>query len=233
MDERYLARRRAIEPYFTEENLIPDSVQLVDSPSGRFRLETCRYSTRPKMMDVSRGLVKRIADGAIIADVRRNYNRFWHAWVQHANGNEYLLCGEDYQGYSVINLTAGTYTAYFPEQGHQGWGFCWTEAYSSPDTLVLAVDGCYWACPYDVVLYDFRDPEDLPLRELSRVSNVVDRVEGWVDNETFVLKREVDLRKSDGVPYESLDEAERAALEADPSLVETRTETFRLRRPLS
>jgi hypothetical protein len=96
----------------------------------------------------------------------------------------------------------------------------------------LAVDGCYWACPFDVVLYDFRNPEDLPLRELSRVSNVVDRFEGWTDNETFVLKREVVVRKSDGSPYEALDEVEQAELDADPSLVETRKETFRLRKPV-
>jgi hypothetical protein len=143
-----------------------------------------------------------------------------------------LLCGEDYQGYSIVNLTAGTCKPFFPEEGYKGCGFCWTAAYPSPDTLVLAVDGCYWACPYDVVLYDFRNPEDLPLRELSRVSSVVDRCEGWTDNETFVLKREVEVRRSDGAPYEALDEVEQAELDADPSLVETRTETFRLRRPI-
>jgi hypothetical protein len=230
VDERYRERRRTIESFFSAENRAPDSAQVSDSPSGTFRLETCRYTTGPKTWNYSRGIVKRVADGTIIADVKRNFGHFWHTWVEHADGNEYLLCGEDYQGYSVVNLTAGTCNTFFPEEGYKGWGFCWTAAYPSPDTLVLAVDGCYWACPYDVVLYDFRNPEDLPLREISRVSNVVDRCEGWTDNETFALKREVEVRKSDGAPYETLDEVEQAELDADPSLVETRMETFRLKR---
>jgi hypothetical protein len=233
MNERYREQRRAIERFFTEENRLADAAQASDSPSGRFHLEIRRYSTGPKTWIFSRGVVTRVADGTILADVKRNFRHFWHSWVDHANGNEYLLCGEDYQGYSVVNLTAGTYTTFFPEEGYRGCGFCWTAAYPSPDTLVLAVDGCYWACPYDVVLYDFRDPEDLPLRELARVSNIVDQCEGWTDNQTFVLKREVELRRSDGVPYESLAEAERAVLDANPSLVETRTETVRLMRPAS
>jgi hypothetical protein len=60
---------------------------------------------------------------------------------------------------------------------------------------------------------------------------MVDRCEGWTDNETFVLKRRVKLRKSDGAPYETLDKVEQAVLHADPALVETRTEIFRLRTP--
>jgi hypothetical protein len=74
--------------------------------------------------------------------VKRNFGHFWHSWIEHADGNEYLLCGEDYQGYSVINLTAGRCTAYFPEEGYKGRGFCWTAAFPSPDRRVLAVDGC-------------------------------------------------------------------------------------------
>jgi hypothetical protein len=143
MDERYRERRRAIEPFFSEENRVPDSAEASDSPSGTFRLETCCYSIGREHWEYSRGVVKRVADGTIIADVKRNYGIFWHSWVEHADGNDYLLCGEDYQGYSVINLTAGTCKTYFPEEGHKGNGFCWAAAYPSPDTLVLAVEGCY------------------------------------------------------------------------------------------
>jgi hypothetical protein len=232
VDERYRERRRTIESFFSLENRVPDSVQVSDSPSGTFRLETCHYSTGQKTWNYSRGIVKRIDDDTIIADVKRNFGHFWHTWVGHADGNEYLLCGEDYQGYSIVNLTAGTCKTFFPEEGYKGRGFCWTAAYPSPDTFVLAVDGCYWACPYDVVFYDFRKPEDLPLGELLRVSNVVDRCEGWTDNETFVLTREVEVRKSDNSPYEALDEVEQAELDADPSLVETRKETLGLRKPV-
>jgi hypothetical protein len=37
------------------------------------------------------------------------------------------------------------------------------------------------------------------------------------DTEAFVLNREAEARTSDAAPYETLDEAEQAALDADPS----------------
>jgi len=144
MDERYLEKRKNIEQIFTPENKVADSEKIATSPSGDFQIQVCRYSTGPKTWVYSRGIVTRISDGKIIADIKRNYGAFWHAWLQHPNGNEYLLCGEDYQGYSVLNLSTGKYQAYFPEEGYKGFGFCWAAVYPSPDGLVLAVDGCYW-----------------------------------------------------------------------------------------
>src|SRR5262249_37605987 len=142
--------------------------------------------TGPNTWNVSRGIVVRTHDGQAIADVKRNYGSFWYGWVHHPNGDDYLLCGEDYQGYSVINLTTGKSNVYFPDTGCGGSGFCWTAVYPSPDCLMLAVEGCYWACPYEVVFYDFRHPERLPLPELGRIDNL-DTCQGWSDNETFVL----------------------------------------------
>jgi hypothetical protein len=53
--------------------------------------------------------------------------------------------------------------------------------YPSPDGLVLAVDGCYWACPYEIVFFDFANPASLPLPEIDRCEEVTDPVIGWVD----------------------------------------------------
>jgi hypothetical protein len=138
--------------------------------------------------------------------------------------------GEDYQGYSVVNLTKGTYQVYFPEEGYKGFGFCWTAVFPSPDKLMLAVDGCIWAYPYEIVFYDFSEPDNLPYKELGRVSDITDS-EGWLDNETFVLSREVEIRKSDGVPYEQLSQEEQEILDADHSLTDYRVEKVNAKRP--
>ena len=230
MDDQYAEKRRNVEQFFTPDNKIPDSVKSHDSASGTYRLEVCSYSTGPKSWNYTRGTVTRLADGQIIADVKRNFSHFWHTWVEHPNGNEYLLCGEDYQGYCVINLTKSNYHTYFPKAGHKGVGFCWTAVYPSPDQLMLAVDGCYWACPYDLVFYDFRNTEQLPLPELARIESL-DDCEGWVDNDTFVLKREIEFRKSDGKPYDELTEDEQDILDNDSSLVGYRSDTVRYKRP--
>lgn len=230
MDERYGEGRKRIEHFFIPENRVADSRELVVSPSGHYELEIWQYSTGPNTWKYSRGIVMRISDHKVVADVKRNFGHFWHAWVEHANGNEYLLCGEDYQGYSIVNLTKETYDVFFPESGYKGFGFCWGAVYPSPDSVVLAVDGCYWACPYDLVLYDFRNPEQLPYQELARVEGLNECV-GWLDNDTFVLKREIEFRKSDGVPYEELTEAEKETLDNNQALVGYRNETINCKRP--
>lgn len=222
-DKHYAERRKELEALFDAKNRIEDTANTIDSPCGNYRLEICRYATGPNTWKVSRGIVTRMHDRQLIADVKRNFDHFWYSWVQHPNGNDYLLCGEDYQGYSVINLTTGKSTVYFPDAGVKGFGFCWVAAYPSPDGLMLAVDGCYWACPYDVVFFDFRNPEQLPLPEINRIDSL-DDCEGWLDNDTFVLTREIDIRKSDGAPYNSLPAEEQDVLDQDSSLLDCRIE---------
>jgi hypothetical protein len=127
-------RRLLIEQLFVPENLIVGSRQSSVSPSGRYRLDIDRYTTGPKTWCYSRGIVWRLSDEAVIADVKRNYGHFWHAWVpQHPSGHEYLLCGEDYQGYTVINLDLATVLTYLPPEAEKGWGFCWAAVHPSPE----------------------------------------------------------------------------------------------------
>ena len=230
MNERYLERRKQIDQFFIPENKKPDFEKFDTSPSGKFQIKINRYLTLPNRWEYSRGIITDISSGKLLADIKRNYGHFWHTWVQHPNGNEYLLCGEDYQGYSIMNLTSGLYQAYFPEGGYQGVGFCWVAVHPSPDKLVLAVEGCYWACPYELVLFDFRNPEQPPYPELARFENL-DGCEGWIDNETFVLKHEVGYRKSDGALYDSLSDEEQEVLIKDDTLIEYRCETVHFKRP--
>ncbi len=230
MDERYLEKRKTIEPFFVPENRVIDSEKIAVSPSGHYELERCSYVTGPKSWNYSRGIVRRVSDHKVIADVKRNFGHFWYAWVEHANGDEYLLCGEDYQGYSVINLTKETCQVFFPEGGYKGFGFCWTAVYPSPDGLVLAVDGCYWASPYEIVFFDFSDPGNLPLPEIERCQDVTDPVIGWVDNNRFAFTISYDVRKSDGTKYQDLLEEEQDLLDEDPLQVEEVTERFEWKR---
>ncbi|MHC4478215.1 MAG: hypothetical protein ACYTEL_21465 [Planctomycetota bacterium] len=95
---------------------------------------------------------------------------------------------------------------------------------------MLAVDGCYWACPYDLVFYDFRNPDILPLDEIKRIASL-DDCERWKDNDTFVMSREIEIRKSDGVPYESLTKAEQDILDHDESLLDYKSKKIEVRRP--
>ena len=227
MDTRYQVWRKRIEEGPQWQHPVPEDTRTFLSPSGGFTLTTELFCP-PGGWGYSRGIITRSADGERIAEVKRNYGSFWHCYVEHPNGNEYLLCGEDYQGYTTVNLTEGRTHIYFPDEGYDGRGFCWAKIYPSPDGKTLAVDGCYWACPYEIVLFDFQTPDELPYREFARGEGV-QTCEGWTDNETFVFVQERDVRASDGKDYYSLSETEQAALDADPKQFATQTRRVELR----
>ena len=140
------------------------------------------------------------------------------------------MCGEDYQGYSVVNLTDGAYRVYFPERGFDGWGFCWVNVFPSPDGQVIAVDGCFWACSYELVFYDFRQPDAPPFSELERVDDIAEAI-GWTDENTFEFQRELEVRRSDGVPYDELTTEEQEILDNDSTLTDYKMITVRRRPP--
>ncbi len=219
MERDFLQRRKEIESRFKWYHRDKGERDEFVSPSGNFRLTIDSYSTGKNTWAYTRGRVRPVGSRKLIADIKRNFSHFWYSWIRHSNGNEYLLCGEDYQGQTVVNLTRGTTNNFFPDSGYEGHGFCWTAAFPSPDSKIIAVDGCYWACPYEIVFFDFTNPDELPYKEYLRVSDQVGCV-GWLDDDHFKLTREIEVRKADGRPYENLSDDEQDELYENSDLSE-------------
>lgn len=214
---KYKDWRKEIEACFNECEIVTNDTEEHVSPSGKYKL-VIEYFEKADSWNYSKGTIINLSTNKVITEVKRNYGVFWHTWVKHANNNEYLLCGEDYQGYTTINLTKEKTHIYFPEDGYEGSGFCWAAVYPSPDSSLLAVDGCYWACPYDLVLFDFKYPDVLPYKELKRFDSL-DKCSGWSKENTLILTREVEVRKSDQKPYSELSDKEQSKLDEDSSLI--------------
>lgn len=219
-NSRYQSYRAEFLAQFAETRKLPESKTLSTSPSGDFQLTIHDHEQPASAWGYSSGEVKYVQRDEPIAFIKRNIGHFWYRWITHPNGCEYLLCGEDYQGYTVINLTRGRINTYFPENGYDGMGFCWTAVLPSPDGLRLAVEGCYWACPYQLVIFDFSQPETLPLRELARFDSVSESYT-WIDNTHFQCEQDVEVRTSDGTPYDELPVEEQALLDDRPELIST------------
>jgi len=138
------------------------------SPSGKYRLVVTTYTTRPGAWDGTLGVVSRVPDGSTatgldteIARVKRNYHSFQHTWIEnHPNGHDYLVCGEDYQGQTVIELDTGARRDHLPPEAEQGHAFCWIDSNFHAPTRTLVVMGCIWACPYEFRFHDFSSPMD-------------------------------------------------------------------------
>lgn len=128
-----------------------------ESPSGRYTLEVGQKATKPGCWSYSTGIVKR--DGKVIGEVNRNYHSFPFCFVEdHPNGHDYLICGEDYQGQTVIELDTGERRDVRSDGAEKGVGFCWASYEFNRELEIVIVDGCIWACPYEYRFYGFSDP---------------------------------------------------------------------------
>lgn len=88
----------------------------------------------------------------------------FHRVIRHADGREYFLFRRDLYGYSVLDLALGEASHYLPyisfpdrKQDFEET-FIWTDVHYDPHGNVLAVSGCFWACPASVMLLDFSRP---------------------------------------------------------------------------
>jgi hypothetical protein len=101
------------------------------------------------------------------------------------DGRDYLLFPEDLEGQTVIDLMTGRVEGFSSPDDT----FIWTEFHPSPDVSLLAIIGCYWACPYQVTVYDFREPMNLPLPKVGEfvLTGGSARFGGWVSATAFTL----------------------------------------------
>lgn len=163
------------------------------SPSGKYKLVITDHMTSPGCWDYTRGKVYRIDSDQPIATIGRNYSSFLFAWVEsHAQG-DFLVGGESYMGQTIVDLRTGE------KLNHKGQ-FCWASIYPSPKGTLLAVEGCYWGGPYEVVIFDFTNPmSNEPPVEIHRDAEH-DAFCGWVDEHSCKIGRRFDVVNLPGHP---------------------------------
>ncbi len=170
--------KMAKDRHFVPENAVLERRQEYFSASGQYKLVVTPFTTGQGTWDYTQGLVYRQGSDQPIADVRNNYRHFPYLFVEdHPNGHPYLVCGEDYQGQTVIELDTGARRDFLPKEAAKGHGFCWASYEYNRENQLLVVEGCYWACPYEYRFYDFSDPMGVGWPELVN-SRCVDR-DAW------------------------------------------------------
>lgn len=199
-------RRLMKQAFFVPENAKLDSRTVHLSPSERYKLIVTPYATSPGSWAYSQGLVYRLADHKLVAEVQRNYCAFPFAWVEGHVKGDFLVCGEDYQGQTIINLVTGAREDHLPRGAMEGVGFCWAAIHPSPTGKVLAIEGCFWGAPYEIRFYDFEDPMSPPWPMISSGGELSDFL-GWKDDEHARIGAHDEI-------YQSLGKSERDLIDA-------------------
>lgn len=127
------------------------------SPSGKYRLVVESIPTKPGCLNYTRGTVYK--GNEVVTKVERNYSAFPFLFIEdHQDGYDYLVCGADYQGQTVVRLNDGEVRNNLPPEATEGIAFCWADYTYNKEHNLLVVDGCHWACPYEYRFYDFSEP---------------------------------------------------------------------------
>ena len=81
----------------------------------------------------------------------------------------------------VLDLESLQDMRYFPPQSFPSRRenleetFIWTDVHYDPESNLLAVSGCYWACPYSVIVLDFSEPmTEQPVEYWLDVRSIID-----------------------------------------------------------
>lgn len=104
-------------------------------------------------------------------------------WI-HKDKKDYLLLPEFQGGQSVFDVDERRLYSFYSENDP----FIWNNIHISPDKTRLAVTGCFWACPFEIVVYDCTNLTELPYSCIHRQQLNKDfQIKGWTDNETLLM----------------------------------------------
>jgi hypothetical protein len=176
--------RKDILKFFDSNELLPEDEKEGFSPDGKYFFRANSY----KQTDPERNwTVARIeifqAGGQKLFEFIRDEDLVCCCWL-NVNDAEYFICPEDFEGQSIYDLTNDRFYSFASQKDP----FIWTEIVPSPDKTKLAVIGCYWACPFELVIYDISDICRLPYPVINRKVFETAKLKGWKDNETVILE---------------------------------------------
>jgi len=217
----YVKKRRNIQDRWKDSKPLLDQAQRIESPSGKYilKITPCTFDLHRNWAYTVGDVFSKTMGGEIqIAQVLRDHNVFPFEFCEdHPDGHDYLLCGEDYQGLTVIRLDIGDRVDYIEKEAESNHGFSWSDCKVSPDKTRIAIEGGYWAQGFEVHVLDFRTPFDVPYVRVGKdFVQYHDKLIGWKGNEDFLVEREQEYRTSDGALLTSLPDSERLEAIGDP-----------------
>jgi hypothetical protein len=204
----YRKKRLNIEHRWRDAAALHNLSETFNSPTEKYHVKVtpCAFHLE---RDWTYTVGKVCGPDGYITTVLRDFSSFPIAWCeQHPDGHDYLICGEDYQGQTVIRLDTGERVDYIDDDAENGKAFCWDGYEVSPGGLRLAVvgyPGDEVASPYEIRFLDFRQPFVLPYPPIDqKFVEYFDEMLGWEDEDRILISRREEFRTTDGAPLRSL-----------------------------
>jgi hypothetical protein len=178
--------RQDIAKHIDRNAMIPEAYEESLSPSGQYRMTFKSYRTKntDRNWSVAEIEIADVATSRVLHRYARGDDSCFYAWVTKGS-DEFLLLSEDIEGQSIYSPTLRRFESVAPEDDT----FIWCIFHPSPSGRYLAVEVCYWGCPYMVIIYDFTDPMSLPLpKSLECYDGHNVDFDCWLSDTSFRLK---------------------------------------------
>ncbi len=177
--------RKYFDEFFRDKEVELEGMESEFSPSGNYELKIRSYGWRGvnAYADFAKVEIWSVAKQEKLLEVNSE-DTFWHCWIEK-HAKEYLVYGENRGGQTVIEFPDVRHESYFVSHND----FIWTEFHPSPDKQKIAIFGCHWGGPWEIVVYDFSFPMNLPLPIITR-ENLDEAHEDfgkWLSNSSFSL----------------------------------------------
>lgn len=181
----------------------------IESPSGKYSIEKTPFEITKNGWDYCEARFYNNLDDEYILSVYRNYGTFPYCWLEGHPMGDFVICGEDYQGLTLVDLIGGRTTSFISDSAQQGNGFCAASFDVSPEMNRLAIEGCYWGGPYELMVLEIplKAPMQFPWKPI--YNDYIDfrneegnfetcTVIGWEDNNTILIEAELEFADPNG-----------------------------------
>ena len=218
-EDWYSQHRKKIMDHFKIAKPLSNRVKKYQSPSGKYTVVVTpvefRFRNKKTKYIYTIGTVYQ--DGKMIFNVHRNAPDFPYLFVEdHEDGFDYLLCAEDNQARTVVQLNTSKARSFISEKSQRGIEFCWQKLHTSENAKVIAVEGYVKHKPKDkleyreIRFYKFSDIMDLPWKEIGeRINFPYEEFISWENDSHYTLAIHEEVRYTDNMKVNDLTQAER------------------------
>ena len=126
----YKTKRREIEDRITEGELLANKRMQYESPEKKYVLSITPVAFREdgRYWAYTIGKVYKKTKnktGKLVVTIHRNSEKFPFAFFEGLDGKDYFICGEDYQGQTIVCLNNGDRVDFIGEKAKRNMEFCW------------------------------------------------------------------------------------------------------------
>lgn len=139
-----------------------------------------------------------------------DHNFIFKDIIHHKNGHRYYPFHIDLYGISYLDVDTLEIYNYIPEGYPDSESFIIMDIHYDKKSNLIAYGGCYWACPYDVMVGDFSDPLNfnpylISIRDIFNCKYNIYFKE-WKDNRLYVICKDGDSKTEKSLSVDELKE---------------------------